>query len=207
MNQYFRFIIHNDRHNPGASGFEEMEKILPEFKPDLLIISGLQMMDSYPFKEGERLNRLKMVHGQMRNQPPSTKIHFEMASFVEESFMLDLHDIIIPYADSLGMNEQEIVNLYNSLYYKNISLVANSTPRVATVLDQMRGLFRLIRTRGEGIEGARKLTRIHLHTLAYQAIMTERDSSWKNTKAAAAKASLTAHRHVCSTSNVSIIFY
>lgn len=92
-----------------------MKKILPEFKPDLLIISVLQIMDSYRFKEGERMNRLKMVHAQMRNQPPSPKIHFEMASFVEGSLMLDLNEIIIPYADSIGINEQEIVNLCNSL--------------------------------------------------------------------------------------------
>jgi ADP-dependent glucokinase len=37
----------------------------------------------------------------------------------------------------------------------------------------------------------------HVHTLAYQAIMTTKGSPWKNTMSATAKASLTAHRHVC----------
>jgi ADP-dependent glucokinase len=185
------------------SGLEELGKLLPDFKPDLLIISGLQMMDNYPFRQGDRMKSLKKIQEQMRSQLPATKIHFEMASFAEESLMMDLNKMIIPYADSLGMNEQEITNLHNSLYYGNISLVANSTPRVATVLDQMRELFRLIRSRGESIEGARILTRIHVHTLAYQAILTVKNSPWKNTVAAAAKASLTAHRHVCSTNNVS----
>ncbi|OXU26069.1 hypothetical protein TSAR_002650 [Trichomalopsis sarcophagae] len=199
-----RYIIHNDKHNPQASGLEELGKVLADYKPDLLIISGLQMMDSYPFVAGERNKHLQKIHEQMRSQKPNTKIHFEMASFVEEELVKELNHMIIPYADSLGMNEQEIANLHNSLYYGNISLVANSTPRVATVLDQMRALFKLIRTRGEGIEGARKLTRIHVHTLAYQAILTVKDSPWKNTMAAAAKASLTAHRHVCSTSNIDL---
>jgi len=45
--------------------------------------------------------------------------------------------------------------------------------------------------------GLRPLTRLHVHTLAYQAIMVKRGSSWKNTRIAAAKASLTANRHVC----------
>ncbi|XP_014225330.1 ADP-dependent glucokinase [Trichogramma pretiosum] len=199
-----RYIIHSDNHNPKAGGLEELSKLLPEYKPDLLIISGLQMMDSFPFTDGERLKRLQSINNQMRSQPRSTKIHFEMASFVENSLVSDLNELIIPYADSLGMNEQEIANLHNSLYYGNISLVADSSPRVATVLDQMRALFRLIRSRGQGDEETRDLTRIHVHTLAYQAILTVKESTWKNTAAAAAKASLTAHRHVCSTSNIDL---
>lgn len=135
----------------------------------------------------------------------STRIHFEMASFAEDKLLFELCDMVIPFADSLGMNEQEIANLYNAMYYGNISLVANSTPRIATVLDQMRTLFKLIRLRGASIADSRELTRIHVHTLAYQAIFTVKGSVWKNTMAAAAKASLTAHRHVCATSAVSVI--
>lgn len=145
------------------------------------------------------------VKRQMIERPSSTKLHFEMASFAEDKLLFELCDLVVPYADSLGMNEQEIANLYNAMYYGNISLVANSTPRVATVLDQMRTLFKLIRLRGRSIADARELTRIHVHTLAYQAIFTVKGSIWKNTMAAAAKASLTANRHVCASSNVSII--
>ena len=139
----------------------------------------------------------------MVSQPKSTKIHFEMASFVEQNLLNELCNKVIPYADSLGMNEQEIGNLYNSLLYGNVSLVTDSTPRVATILDQMRMLFKLIRTKGKTVENSRELTRIHVHTLAYQAIFTVKNSSWKNTVAAAAKASLTAHRHVCGSQTVS----
>lgn len=127
-----------------------------------------------------------------------------MASFVEQSLLNELCNKVIPFADSLGMNEQEIGNLYNSLQYGNISLVTDSTPRVATILDQMRMLFKLIRIKGSKIENSRELTRIHVHTLAYQAIFTVKNSSWKNTVAAAAKASLTAHRHVCGSQDVRI---
>ncbi|KAJ8683852.1 hypothetical protein QAD02_019644 [Eretmocerus hayati] len=199
-----RYIIHNDKHNPEVSSLEALDEILPEFKPHLLIVSGLQMMDSYPSSPSKRIERLQKINEQMRRQPKSTKIHFEMASFVEDILVKELNRLIVPYADSLGMNEQEITNLHNSLYYGNISLVANSSPRVATVLDQMRALFKLIRSRGEGIKDARTLTRIHVHTLAYQAILTVKDSIWKNSMAAAAKASLTAHRHVCSTSDIDL---
>ncbi len=41
-----------------------------------------------------------------------------------------------------------------------------------------------------------------MHTLAYQAILTTRGSRWKNTLSAAAKASLTANRHVCGSDQI-----
>ncbi|KAK2582053.1 hypothetical protein KPH14_002758 [Odynerus spinipes] len=199
-----RYIIHNDENNPVISSFNAFDKTLSTANLDLLVVSGLQMMDNYPFEEGEREKILQKVNKQMVTRPLKTKIHFEMASFVDDKLLSELCNLIIPFADSLGMNEQEIANLYNSMYYGNISLVANSIPRVATVLDQMRTLFKLIRMRGKSIPNSRVLTRMHVHTLAYQAIFTVKNTIWKNTMAAAAKASLTAHRHVCATSNIDI---
>lgn len=49
-----------------------------------------------------------------------------------------------------------------------------------------------------------RITRMHVHTLAFQAILTRHDSRWKNTMAAAAHASLTANRHVCGTQKVDV---
>lgn len=201
-----RYIIHNDENNPMISSLEEFDNILPAFKPDLFIVGGLQMMDNYPFKNGTRKLRLNKIKKQMIDQLSTTKVHFEMASFVEKNMLFELQDMILPFTDSIGMNEQEAANLYNTIYYGNVSLIADSTPRVATILDYMRTLFKLIRDNNKGIEGSRKLTRIHVHTLAYQAILTVKNSIWKNTMAAAAKASLVAHRHVCGTSNVCKFF-
>ncbi|XP_053981529.1 ADP-dependent glucokinase isoform X1 [Hylaeus volcanicus] len=199
-----RYIVHNDAHNPTISSFDAFDTLLSTNEPNLLVISGLQMMDNYPLPDGVRHKLLLKVKKQMMDRSPTTKIHFEMASFAEDKLLFELCDSIIPFADSLGMNEQEIANLHNAMYYGNISLVANSTPRIATVLDQMRTLFKLIRARSKSVPNSRQLTRIHVHTLAYQAIFTIKDSMWKNTMAAAAKASLTAHRHVCATSHVDV---
>ena len=82
------------------------------------------------------------------------------------------------------------------LTYRNISLVTDAYPRIAHVLDQMRLVYHLLR-KTDQTGGKRQITRLHVHTLAYQAIMTTKGSVWKNTMHAAAKASLTAHRHVC----------
>jgi hypothetical protein len=52
---------------------------------------------------------------------------------------------------------------------------------------------------------SRQLTRLHVHTLAYQAIFAVKNSPWKHSKAAAAKASLTANRHVCGSKEVGVV--
>ena len=49
-----------------------------------------------------------------------------------------------------------------------VKLVADSNPRVAAALDDIRALF----TAADRLKGVRRLTRIHVHTLAFQAIVT-----------------------------------
>lgn len=42
----------------------------------------------------------------MQSQPESTKVHFEMASVSEKILLMKMMKFIVPYANSLGMNEQ-----------------------------------------------------------------------------------------------------
>jgi len=96
-----------------------------------------------------------------------------------------------------GMNEQELPNLHSLLTAGEVSLVSDSNPRIAVMLDMMREVYSLLSRPDTQGRHKRPLTRIHLHTLAYQAVLTKRGSAWKNSGGAAVKASLTAHRHVC----------
>lgn len=198
-----RYILHNDQNNPTISSLEYLDEHLATFNARLLVVSGLQMMDSYPFSAGIREARLRKVQQQIAVQPQTTLVHFEMASYVEIRLLRLLLDDVIPYSDSIGMNEQELDNLQQVLLENRVSFASESNPRVAQALHQMRTVFRGLNgdhyRNVAGDDKRRLLTRIHVHTLAYQAIMIVKDSQWKNVKNAAAKASLTAHRHVCGT--------
>ena len=57
-----------------------------------------------------RDSRLQVLERFLKNMPASTLTHFEMASFSEESLLKELMHKVLPYADSLGMNEQELPN-------------------------------------------------------------------------------------------------
>ncbi|XP_054723956.1 ADP-dependent glucokinase-like, partial [Uloborus diversus] len=150
-----------------------------------------------------QLKQLQKVQALMAKQPNNVRIHFEMASFSDETLLKNLVENIIPFADSLGMNEQELPNLYQMMKYGNVSLLAESRPRIAAVLDQMRNVFNYLQGTEE-TSGRRKLTRLHVHTLAFQAFLVNKESQWKNTKAAAAKSALTANRHTCGSDEINI---
>ena len=89
--------------NPTVSSLEDFGDQLKGYNPNLLLVSGLQMMDNFPFKEGVRIGRIKKIQAQMAEQDfAKTRIHFEMASFVDDSLLGELTENVIPYADSLG---------------------------------------------------------------------------------------------------------
>ncbi|KAG7465779.1 hypothetical protein MATL_G00157230 [Megalops atlanticus] len=196
-----RYIIHSDEHNPYLASMEDFGRKLREFQPDLLVVGGLQMMDSFPFNQGERRALLGRLAGLLSSASPATGVHFEMASFVDEALLAELLEQVLPRADSLGMNEQELPNLLSLLRGSSVTVLSDPYPRVATVLDQMRELYRLVNQRRRGGDG-RRLSRLHVHTLAFQAMMVGRGSRWKNTVSAVAKASLTANRHVCGSPDI-----
>ena len=115
-----------------------------------------------------------------------------MASFAEIEMMKCLLDYVFPFVDSLGMNEQELPNIVTMFRHGHIIEVADANPRTAIILDNMREIYQYYLKHSK-----RRLTRIHVHTLAFQAILVSHSSQWKNTRAGSARASLTAHRHVC----------
>lgn len=200
-----RYILHSDANNPMITSLELLK--VNEFKPKLFVVAGLQMLDNFPFNpQTIRSERLTLVKNQMTKVDQSTLIHFEMASFVEIELINDLLSKVIPFTDSLGMNEQEVDNLVHVLETGKISLSADSNPRVATTLDQMRKVFKILNknyfANKKSDESLRMLSRVHIHTLAFQLLVNVKGSKWQNIKNAAAKSSLTAHRHVCQTSYV-----
>lgn len=52
--------------NPMISSFDAFDKVLGTYNPDLLVVSGLQMMDNYPFREGSFLPNI-YIHSYILN--------------------------------------------------------------------------------------------------------------------------------------------
>lgn len=189
-----RLIIHSDYFNPSLKSIDNFIDRLGSTKNlDLLVIGGLQMMDNIPFPIEVRRDKLqKLSRVLSRFSPDRPKVHLELASFTEEALLESITDLILPHVHSMGMNEQELPTMLKYLSKEGVNIRSETYPRVAATLDQMRQLYQLLQLPTRG-----RLSRIHAHTLAFQAIMTRANSSWNNTLTSSVKAALTAHRYTC----------
>ena len=219
-----RFIVHSDNHNPYLTGIDQnFHQRFLDIKPNLLVISGLQMMDNIPYTSQERKNLIAKIANFCQTHR-NIKTHFELASFVDENLVTELIQEIIPYSDSIGCNEQELPNIYAALTGKELIKVADSMPKVSNILEILRKTFQILNDpknpiKPKNINSSEKssssnsnnfvlrpTSRIHVHTLAYQAIIQiddqKTDQMWPNIEQAAAKATVTAIRHICQNDNV-----
>ncbi|KAH9527464.1 hypothetical protein DERF_001476 [Dermatophagoides farinae] len=195
-----RLIVHSDDNNVKLLSRTKFFEQLRHFKPDILVLTGLHMLDNSPIDfhiRTQAIENLAKDLERFRENNQAFRTHFEMAAFTENRLLDSVVNQIFPHMDSFGMNEQEAANLLSLMKFGNISYSSNPFPRVAHVLDEMRELFALLESIGNG-----RVSRIHVHTLAYQVVMTKIDSKskqsiWKSNKAAMAKASLTAYRYTC----------
>nr|XP_027202741.1 ADP-dependent glucokinase-like [Dermatophagoides pteronyssinus] len=205
-----RLIVHSDDNNVKLLSRTKFFKQLPNFRPDLLVLTGLHMLDNSPIDfqiRQQAIEDLAKDLEQFRLENQEVRTHFEMAAFTENRLLDSVVNQIFPHIDSFGMNEQEATNLLSLMKFGNISYSSNPFPRVAYVLDEMRELFSLLESIGNNEQHQqqqqhRRISRIHVHTLAYQVVMTRIDeklnrSIWKSNRQAMAKASLTAYRYTC----------
>lgn len=194
-----RLIIHSDYYNPSLKSVDNFINRLENSKNlDLLVLGGLQMMDNFPIPIEDRREKLERLSQVLDRLPPNKpRIHMELASFTEEALLKSITSLILPHVNSLGMNEQELPTLLNYLSHGDINIRSESYPRVATILDQMRQLYQILYKPTKG-----RLTRIHAHTLAFQAIMTRVNSGWQNSLTSSVKAALTAHRYTCGSDEI-----
>jgi len=197
-----RFIVHADQYNPVLASYDQFVGEFNQAKtpPQLLVVGGLQMMEGYPYEEGERDAYFTKIRTAMASAAEETKTHFELASFVDETIMSKIKDDVLPYSDSVGMNEQELPNLLSLMKTGSTTKVAPAYPRVASVLDQMREIYELAKAE----KWPRLMSRMHVHNIAFQAIMVRQGSGWRKTMTATAYSALVAHRHVCQTDDIDL---
>lgn len=198
-----RLIVHSDDNNAKLVAADTFLDGLQEFHPNIVIISGMQMMDNSQVDFSLRSAKIKQIGLKLSNvcdEHSSMRVHFEMASYTEQPLLSSIVQHVFPLVHSYGMNEQEVVNLLSLLKYGNMSYATNSSPRVAHVLDDMRQLYSLL-----SVASQDKISRVHVHTLAYQVVLVRLNQSnddnqpiWPNAAAAMAKASLTSFRHTVS---------
>lgn len=192
-----RFIFSHDLSNGAMNMLEVFVSSLEEFQPDLVVLSGLHMMEGQT-KE-IRQKRLLEAVASISDIPTDIPIHLELASMTDPNLMSEIIHQVFPLVNSIGLNEQELLFLTQAASGPHALLASwNGIPEVGVVSDI---LFWILKEHGRTSEKASDLTRIHFHTLAYHLLATV-DGYWANQVAAVAAGARVAGTQACATKTI-----
>ncbi|KAF7237771.1 ADP-dependent glucokinase [Varanus komodoensis] len=194
-----RFIFSHDLSNGAMNTLETFVSSLEEFQPDLVVLSGLHMMEGQTREiRQERLLKAVASISDIRTDVP---VHLELASMTDPELMTKIIHQVFPVVNSIGLNEQELLFLTQAASGPHASLASwNGVPDVGIVSDI---LFWILREHGRTPRKQSELTRIHFHTLAYHVLATV-DGHWANQVAAVAAGARVAGMQACATKTIDV---
>lgn len=188
-----RFIFSHDVSNGEMSSLETFVASLDEFEPDLVVLSGLHMMEGQGRELWEeRLKEAVLAISEIRKDIP---IHLELASMTDKDYMNSIMQEVMPIVSSIGLNEQELLFLSQAGEGPHADMDSwKGIPDVGQVSDI---LFWILEQHGRSEPLSESdLTRIHFHTLAYHILVTV-DGYWGNQAAAVMAGARVASSQAC----------
>ena len=196
-----RVIISHDISNSQLSPLEVFRDSLHAFQPDLVVVSGIHMLDSQPREFW--LKRLRDFVSLLDSVPRETPVHLELASTANLQFLSHVAAEVFPYIDSLGLNEQELVSVAKSANANFDFRAIGSKPSIPDSGDLLHWLYKEF---GALSRKDSRLTRIHFHTLSFHILVQPKEEragiKWKNGLAAATAGSKAASLQACETASV-----
>ncbi|OWY99307.1 hypothetical protein PHMEG_00029707, partial [Phytophthora megakarya] len=190
-----RYYLNHDVHNARLSVLEEFEQALDAFKPDLVVFGGLQLME-VETDERARLKRLKTLSEVLQNLfLAQTPTHYEFAAVSDFSLFDDTVRLVLPWVESIGLNEQELFILHHYLVTGEEGTATTSRPTVAEISAQLHDVIQFaskakknFQTSGMDQDNEEKqeslalaqLSRIHFHTLQFHIVCQKEGSMWED---------------------------
>ncbi|KAE8276932.1 ADP-dependent glucokinase [Larimichthys crocea] len=195
-----RFIFSHDVSNGEMSSLETFVASLDDFDPDLVVLSGLHMMEGQGRKVWEE--RLKEAVSAISDIRKDIPVHLELASMTDKDYMNSIMQEVMPIVSSIGLNEQELLFLAQAGEGPHADLTAwKGIPDVGRVSDI---LLWILEQHGRSDPSSEAdLTRIHFHTLAYHILVTV-DGYWANQAAAVMAGARVASSQACGLQSVDV---
>eukprot|EP01113_Clastostelium_recurvatum_P025042 TRINITY_DN3004_c0_g1_i2.p1 TRINITY_DN3004_c0_g1~~TRINITY_DN3004_c0_g1_i2.p1 ORF type:complete len:344 (-),score=44.44 TRINITY_DN3004_c0_g1_i2:145-1176(-) len=216
-----RFIIVKDETNAVLQPLEDFHEAIGVFSPSLVVIAGLHLLEG---KDAEyRAARLMDVvdaldtikhheHGadeetMGQGHRFESPVHLELASIGSTQFMAQIGRTVVPVVDSLGLNEQELGSLYESLGGTNLPRTSFRAPQVDTVVEALGYILKNLDIWDESInprKGQRRLMRVHFHCLTFHMVVQRTSGGWSDGAVSVAAGSLAASRQACNMVDVDV---
>lgn len=198
-----RVIISHDIANSELSPLEAFQDALPSFHPDLVVVSGIHMLENQPREFW--LKRLRDFVSLLESVPRETPVHLELASVANLQFLSHVAVEVFPFIDSLGLNEQELVSVAKSAGAKFDFNAIGSKPAIPDTSDLLHWLYKEY---GALSRKDSRLTRIHFHTLSFHILIQPKEEragiKWKNGLAAASAGSKAASLQACDRDSITL---
>ncbi|DAZ99273.1 TPA: hypothetical protein N0F65_005441 [Lagenidium giganteum] len=215
-----RYYLNHDIYNARLSVLEEFEDALDEFRPDLVVIGGLQLMEVETDEE-RRLARLTKLSEVLQNLfVKKTPSHYEFAAVSDFTLFDDTVRLVLPWVDSIGLNEQELYILHHYLVTGEEGTATNSRPTVAQISEQLSDVIQFASTARTKFQqqGHKKsklsddkaeetalalaqLSRIHFHTLQFHIICQKQEGIWDDPTIALVQSALMSSKLACGKNN------
>lgn len=195
-----RFIFSHDEANGQMWFLESFVHSLEDFSPGLVVLSGLHMMEGLgPSARDQRLDQVVALLSQL-----SVPIHLELASMTDPVYMERIAEKVFPLVSSLGLNEQELLFLSQSLggphsEFSSWSEVGASSPSAVRVSSDV--LLWVLRRFGAVSGVASRLSRLHFHSLPFHVVAAV-TGRWGNQAASSAAGAWTASAQACGRTRV-----
>ncbi|ETN69811.1 ADP-specific Phosphofructokinase/Glucokinase conserved region [Necator americanus] len=198
-----RFITSHDHFSGSTVVMEMFFKAIAQFKPDLIILSGIHTLEFH--NKEMRLEKLRMIRRNLLQISSKTPIHFELGSLADATFMFDILHRIIPHVDSLGINEQELAFLSHVAggpHMEEYPVQAGTVHahKVVEMLDWLLKTFGRDRMNPNSKNFGYRLQRIHFQCLTYQMVVSS-GNDWSNLASGLAASSRLAGRMACNLVN------
>uniref|UniRef100_A0A7E4VT23 ADP-dependent glucokinase n=1 Tax=Panagrellus redivivus TaxID=6233 RepID=A0A7E4VT23_PANRE len=194
-----RFITSRDQFSGSAPVIDMFFKAIAQSRPDLVILTGMHIMQNQP--PDMRMEKLRLLKRSMLQVNPLIPIHFELGSMSDPAYVNEVLYKIIPNADSLALNEQELTFLskvgngpYNEQYP-----VRTGTLHVHKVVEMLHWLMTTFghdRSKPDAPNYNYRLNRIHFRCMTFH-IAVSKGTDWSNLAAGLAAGAKLAGRQSC----------
>ncbi|XP_067829532.1 ADP-dependent glucokinase isoform X2 [Heptranchias perlo] len=193
-----RFIFSHDTSNGEMNMMETFIASLEEFEPELIVLSGLHMMEGQGKEERDK--RLQEISVLIAEIPHEISVHLELASMTDMEYMNTIVHQVLNIVNSIGLNEQELLFISQAGSGPHSSPEYwDRTPDIGMVSDV---IFWLLKEYGHtDSQNESDLTRVHFHTLAYHILATV-DGYWSNQISSVVAGARIAGSQACGTNTI-----
>lgn len=192
-----RFIFSHDMTNGHMLGLERFVASFHETMPDLVVLSGLHMLESQ--SQTFWMRRIAEIASALSRISNNIPIHLELASMADQEFIRTLAERILPVINSIGLNEQELWLLCSSISGPHCVVDGQSVelegPPSTGVANDI--IYWILDKFSSTKYRQSRFDRIHFHTLTHHTVATLHTSRWLSGRASVAAGVRTASTQSC----------